>query len=137
MNNYELTYIIDPRLDDEARKALIERFTGIIEKNGGEISKVDEAFWGKRRLAYPINDMTEGYYVLTTFKSESDLPREIERNLQISESVLRYLVIKLEEKRRSVKPRATKVENEEVAETPEVVETVEVEEVETEIKVEE
>lgn len=137
MNNYELTYIIDAKLDDEARKALIERFTGIIEKNGGEICKVDEAFWGKRRLAYPINDMTEGYYVLTTFKSESDLPREIERNLQISESILRYLVIKIEEKRQTVKPRTAKAENEEVVEAPEINEADKAEEVETETKIEE
>lgn len=108
MNNYELTYIVQPTLDDSARKELIDRFTNIIETNGGVVEKVDEAFWGKRRLAYPINDMTEGYYVLTTFKAGSDVPREIERNLQISDKILRYLVIKLEEKRNTVKPRAAK-----------------------------
>lgn len=108
MNNYELTYIVHPTLDDNARKEVIDRFTGIIEANGGIVEKVDEAFWGKRRLAYPINDMTEGYYVLTTFKAESAVPREIERNLEISDKILRYLVIKLEEKRKTVKPRAAK-----------------------------
>ena len=108
MNNYELTYIVQPTLDDNARKELITRFTGIIESNGGVVEKVDESFWGKRRLAYPINDTTEGYYVLTTFKASSAVPREIERNLQISDKILRYLVIKLEEKRNVVKPRAEK-----------------------------
>lgn len=108
MNNYELTYIVHPTLDDNARKEVIDRFTGIIEANGGIVEKVDEAFWGKRRLAYPINDMTEGYYVLTTFKASSTVPREIERNLEISDKILRYLVIKLEEKRKTVKPRAAK-----------------------------
>ncbi|MDY5730262.1 MAG: 30S ribosomal protein S6 [Eubacteriales bacterium] len=108
MNNYELTYIVKPTLDDNSRKETIERFTSLIEQNGGIVEKVDEAFWGKRRLAYPINDMTEGYYVLTSFKANSEVPREIERNLQISDKILRYLVIKLEEKRRTVKPRAAK-----------------------------
>ena len=61
--------------------------------------------WGKRRLAYAINDKPEGYYVLVTFKGPSDLPREIERNMGISEDVLRCLIIKLEEKKHSVKPR--------------------------------
>lgn len=104
MNRYELTYIIDATLEEEARKELISKFSGLIEQNGGEIEKVDET-WGKRRLAYPINDMLEGYYVLVTFNSESNLPKEIERNLEISDKVLRYLIIKLVEKKQSVKPR--------------------------------
>ncbi len=104
MNRYELTYIIDTALEESARKDLIERFTQVIVANGGEVEKVDET-WGKRRLAYTINYKTEGYYVLTTFKSGGDVPKEIERNLQISESVIRYLVVKLEEKRSNVKPR--------------------------------
>ena len=65
-----------------------------MKKNGGEIDRVDE--WGKRRLAYAINYKTEGYYVLMYIKAPSDLPRELERNLQISDSVLRYLVIRYE-----------------------------------------
>ena len=56
---YELVYIIDPDVDEEARKALIERFGAMIESNGGTVEKTDE--WGKRHLAYPINDKTEGY----------------------------------------------------------------------------
>jgi small subunit ribosomal protein S6 len=108
MNRYELTYIIDTGLEETARKELIEKFTGIIQQNGGEVEKVDET-WGKRRLAYPINDMMDGYYVLVTFKGEGELPREVERNLEINESVLRYLVIKLLEKKQSVKPRPVRV----------------------------
>ena len=104
MNRYELTYIIDTALEDSARKELIEKFSQLIVANGGEVEKVDET-WGKRRLAYPINYKTEGYYVLTTFKSGPEVPREIERNLQISDSVIRYLAVKLEEKRSNVKPR--------------------------------
>lgn len=109
MNRYELTYIIDTGLEETARKELIEKFSGLIQQNGGEVEKVDET-WGKRRLAYPINDMLEGYYVQVTFQSEGDLPREIERNLEISEFVLRYLVIKLVEKKQSVKPRPVRVQ---------------------------
>jgi len=104
MNRYELTYIIDTALEDTARKELIEKFSELIRTKGGEIEKVDET-WGKRRLAYAINDMWEGWYVMVTFQSEGDLPKEIERNLEISDKILRYLTIKLEEKKQSVKPR--------------------------------
>ena len=93
MNRYEMIYIIDTGLEEAARKELIE--------------KVDET-WGKRRLAYAIDYKTEGWYVLVTFKAPAELPRELERNLQINENVLRYLVVKLVEKRSSVKPRANR-----------------------------
>ena len=105
MNRYELTYIIDAALEETARKELIEKISGLIVANGGEVEKVDET-WGKRRLAYAINYKTEGWYVLVTMKAPTDLPRELERNLQINENVIRYLVVKLEEKRSNVKPRA-------------------------------
>ncbi len=105
MNRYEMIYIIDTGLEEAARKELIEKVSALIEKNGGEIEKVDET-WGKRRLAYAINYKTEGWYVLVNFKAPVELPRELERNLQINENVLRYLVIRLVEKRSSVKPRA-------------------------------
>ena len=104
MNRYEMIYIIDTGLEEAARKELIEKVSALISANGGEIEKVDET-WGKRRLAYAIDYKTEGWYVLVTFKAPAELPRELERNLQINENVLRYLVVKLEEKRSSVKPR--------------------------------
>ena len=107
MNRYEMIYIIDTGLEEAARKELIEWVSSLIEKNGGEIEKVDET-WGKRRLAYAIDYKTEGWYVLVTFKAPVELPRELERNLQINENVLRYLVVKLVEKRSSVKPRANR-----------------------------
>lgn len=107
MNRYELTYIIDTALEETARKELIDRVSGIITGNGGEVEKVDET-WGKRRLAYAIDYKTEGWYVLVTFKAPSDLPKEIERNLEIFDSVIRYLIVKLEEKRSNVKPRAVR-----------------------------
>lgn len=104
MNRYELTYIIDGAVEENTRKELVEKFSELIKQNGGEIEKVDET-WGKRHLAYPINDKAEGYYVLVTFQAEPDLPREIERNMGINENILRSLIIKLVEKKHSVKPR--------------------------------
>jgi small subunit ribosomal protein S6 len=104
MNRYELTYIIDTGLEEDARKELVERYAELIKQNGGEVEKIDET-WGTRRLAYAINDMWEGWYVLVTFQAHADLPKEIERNLQINDKILRYLIIKLEEKKQSVKPR--------------------------------
>ena len=108
MNRYELTYIIDTALEEDARKELIEKVSALIAQNGGEVEKIDET-WGKRRLAYPINDKPEGYYVLVTMQAPAELPKEIERNLRINENVLRSLVIKLEEKKHSVKPRPVRV----------------------------
>ena len=103
MNRYELIYIIDTVLEETARKELVEKYAELIKQNGGEIEKVDD--WGKRRLAYAINDMWEGWYVLVSFNAIGDLPKEIERNLEINDKILRYLIIKLEEKKQSVKPR--------------------------------
>ena len=94
MNQYEVMYVIDTALEGSARTELINRFNELVVKNGGEVERVDE--WGKRRLAYAINYKTEGYYVLMYIKAPADLPRELERNLKISESVLRYLVIRYE-----------------------------------------
>jgi len=106
MNQYEVMYVLDAALEDSARAELVAKFSELVEKNGGEVDRVDE--WGKRRLAYPINYKTEGYYVLMYIKAPSDLPKEIERNLQISDKVLRYLVIRYEgalpAKREPLKP---------------------------------
>ncbi|MBN1777410.1 MAG: 30S ribosomal protein S6, partial [Clostridiales bacterium] len=84
MNRYELTYIINTALEETARQELIDKFSELIRQNGGEIEQVDES-WGKRHLAYPINDMPEGYYVLTTFKATGEKNREIQRNLEIND----------------------------------------------------
>ena len=70
--------------------ALIERFGAMIESNGGTVEKTDE--WGKRHLAYPINDKTEGYYVLMSFTCAPEVPKELERNFKNDEAILRYLV---------------------------------------------
>ena len=107
MNKYELIYIIDTALEEGARKELIEKFNGIITANGGEVTKVDE--WGKRRLAYAIDYKTEGYYVYVAFNAAPELPRELSRNLGINESIIRSQIVKLLEKKSSVKPRPVRV----------------------------
>jgi len=93
MNKYESMYILKPDLDEETRKSLIEKFKALVESNGGKVEKIDE--WGSRKLAYEINYIKEGYYVLMTFESGPQLPLELERNYNISDSVLRFNVIKL------------------------------------------
>ena len=107
MNKYEVVYIIDPAVEEEARKELIAKYNTLIAENGGTVDKVEE--WGKRRLAYAIDYKTEGYYVLVNFQAESELPKELERNLQISDSVIRYQVIKQLERKAGVKPRPVRV----------------------------
>ncbi len=104
MNRYELTYIIDATLEESARKALIEKFSSLIAANGGTVEKVDET-WGKRRLAYAIDHKNEGYYVLVTMSAPGEAVKELERNLRINDSILRYLTVKLVEKQSKVKPR--------------------------------
>ncbi len=91
-NKYEATYIIDANVEEEARKAVIEKFSALIAENGGTVAQLDE--WGKRRLAYPINKKNDGYYVNMRFEAPSELPKELERNFQISEDIIRYLVIR-------------------------------------------
>ena len=96
MNNYELIYIVDAALEEAARKDLIEKFNGIITANGGEVVKVEE--WGKQRLAYEIQKMNEGYYYFIPFEAEPEAPLEIEGQLRIMDNVLRYLIVRTDEK---------------------------------------
>ncbi|MBR3968897.1 MAG: 30S ribosomal protein S6 [Clostridia bacterium] len=90
-NKYEVALILSVANGDEAVNALKEKFNDLMAKNG-TVENVDE--WGKRRLAYPINDETEGYYIFTTMTSEPSLPAELERIAGITEGVLRIMVIR-------------------------------------------
>ena len=90
--SYEAMVVFSLKKDEDAIKALTEKFKNLIEKNGTLTEEVNE--WGKRKLAYPINYETEGYYVLVNFKAESALPREIERNMKNDEKILRYMVVR-------------------------------------------
>ena len=94
INKYETIFVLDSTKTEDEITALVEKFKSLIEANG-EIESVDQ--WGKRRLAYPINDLTEGYYVLINFKSGTDFPAELERVYGITEGVIRDIVIKSEE----------------------------------------
>ena len=93
LNSYESLFIVDLSNGEEAAKATVAKFTDLIAKNGEIIEIAD---WGKRRLAYPINDMNEGYYTVVTFKSEPSFPVELERLYNIDESVMRNIVLKLD-----------------------------------------
>jgi len=88
--NYEVLYILKPNLSEEETAALVERFKGVVE-NGGNVTEIDQ--WGKRRLAYPINDLMEGYYVLMTFTAPAELPRELDRLLRINDGVMRSMIV--------------------------------------------
>ena len=90
-NKYEVALVLSVANGDEALNALKEKFNDLIAKNG-TVENVDE--WGKRRLAYPINDETEGYYVFTTVTCEPNVPAELERIAGITEGVLRIMVIR-------------------------------------------
>ena len=91
---YEALYIIDPAQGEEGIAALVEKFKAMVEAEG-TLSNVDE--WGKRRLAYPINDLTEGYYVLMNFESKPEFPAELERVMKITDGILRCLTTVVEE----------------------------------------
>ncbi len=92
MNKYELVYILKPSVEEEKRTQLLERFRGIIETEGA-IENVDE--WGSRRLAYEIDKVNEGYYVLVNFSSGIEVIKELNRNLRIIDDVLRHLIVRV------------------------------------------
>ncbi len=89
--SYETIMVLNAKLDEDATKALIEKFTKLIEANG-KIDSVDE--WGKRRLAYEIEDETEGYYVLVNFTSEGEFIKELDRIYKITDGVLRSIIVR-------------------------------------------
>ena len=93
INSYECLFIADVSKGEEATDATVNKFMSLIEANA---EVVDVAKWGKRRLAYPINDMPEGYYVVTTFKAAPEFPSELERLFHIDESIMRSMVLRLE-----------------------------------------
>ena len=94
MNNYELALVVNAKIDDEARTNTVEAVKELITRFGGSITNVDE--WGRRRLAYEIQKVREGYYYFIQFDAGSNAPREIEDRLRIMENVIRYLCIRLD-----------------------------------------
>ena len=91
---YEVLYIIDATIGEEGIAALVEKFKAMVEAEG-TLSSIDE--WGKRRLAYPVNDLVEGYYVLMNMEAKPEFPAELERVMKITDGVLRCLTTAVEE----------------------------------------
>ncbi len=95
MNNYEVMFIIEAALDEEKKAATVEMVKEIISADG-EVGKVN--IWGNRKLAYPINKKNEGYYAVIEFTGSSELPKELDRRLKISDSIIRHIIINKDEK---------------------------------------
>ena len=95
MSKYELAVVLSAAIDDEARSAALDRVKDYVEKAGGSNTNVDD--WGKKKLAYEIQKMSEAYYYFIQFEAETDAPGEIESNVRLMESVIRFLCIKKDE----------------------------------------
>ncbi len=92
--NYEVIFIVDPNLNEEATAAVVAKFKEMTEARG-TIAEVEE--WGKRRLAYPINDLNEGYYVRIAFAADAAYPAELDRKLRIDSNIMRSIIVCMEE----------------------------------------
>ena len=92
MNKYELAVVVTTKIEDEQRTATIEKIKDMIARFGGVVTNVDD--WGKKRLAYEIQKMKEGFYYFITFEADSNCPNEIEQRVRIMENVIRYLCIR-------------------------------------------
>lgn len=89
---YEVTYIVNPTLDDATVESLVERFSGLITTTGGEVLKLDKA--GKRKLAYEIKGQKEGYYIFSQFRAPKETVAELARQLRLADEVIRSLIVK-------------------------------------------
>ena len=95
MSKYELTFVVNAKIEDDERAAVVDKCKALIERFGGTITNVDEG--GKRRLAYEIQKMKEGFYYIVQFDAPTSAPAEIESRIRIMDNVMRYLVVKREE----------------------------------------
>ncbi len=95
MREYESLYVLRPDLESEQTQDLVNRFKDVVTSQGGEVLDVTE--WGKRRLAYEINEYREGYYVIMKFKDDNNVTAELERLMRINDSVMRYLTTRVDE----------------------------------------
>ncbi len=95
MNKYELALVVNAKIEDEDRAAVVEKAKEYIARFGGTVTNVDE--WGKKRLAYEIQKMREGYYYFIQFDAEADCPGQLENRVRIMDNVLRFLCVKQEE----------------------------------------
>jgi small subunit ribosomal protein S6 len=92
---YEVVFVLRPELDEEAVAVLMEKFKNLIESRGGEITRLDK--WGKRRLAYEINKVREGIYMLLHYKGEPAIAHELDRVIKITDGVLRFIIVREDE----------------------------------------
>ncbi|AEG62082.1 30S ribosomal protein S6 [Desulforamulus ruminis] len=95
MRNYELLYIIKPDVEEEQLTALVEKFKALVEGQGAEVTKLDK--WGKRRLAYEVDHIREGFYVLMQFKAEPAAAAELDRVMKITDGILRHMIVREDE----------------------------------------
>ena len=94
MNKYELTVVVNAKIEDDVRVATVEKVKEYVARYGGTVTNVDE--WGKKRLAYEIQKMKEGFYYFIQFEADATAPAEIERHVRIIENVIRYLCVRQE-----------------------------------------
>ena len=94
MNKYELTVVVNAKIEDDVRVATVEKVKEYVARYGGTVTNVDE--WGKKRLAYEIQKMKEGFYYFIQFEADATAPAEIERHVSIMENVIRYLCVRQE-----------------------------------------
>ena len=94
MNKYELTVVVNAKIEDDVRVATVEKVKEYVARYGGTVTNVDE--WGKKRLAYEIQKMKEGFYYFIQFGADATAPAEIERHVRIMENVIRYLCVRQE-----------------------------------------
>ena len=92
MNKYELAVVVSAKVEDDVRAGVIEKVKELIARFGGNVTDVDE--WGKKKLAYEIQKMREGYYYFIQFDASAECPAEMERRVRIMEPVMRYLCVK-------------------------------------------
>lgn len=97
MNNYELTMILNSAIEEEGITSFLDKVETILAKGEGKVAGVDK--WGLRKLAYPIQDQGEGYYILLRLRATPDLVAELDKNLKLSNDVLRFMLIATEEKK--------------------------------------
>ncbi len=95
MHNYELALVVDAKIEDDQRAAVVEKAKEYVARYGGKVTDVEE--WGKQRLAYEIQKMNEGYYYFIQFDAESDAPAQIESHVRIMDHVLRFLIVRKDE----------------------------------------
>ena len=94
MSKYELALVVNAKIEDEAREAVVEKAKGYVARYGGTVTEVEE--WGKKRLAYEVQKMREGFYYFIQFEADTTCPAEVERHVRIMDNVMRYLVVKKE-----------------------------------------